>query len=131
MRAIIMKRGRVIDIYALENNGSIEIKDFFDYGRNYPDKKCIVSGFNKYINFIADNGHFNLSDKIFKCWKRKRRDQICEIRKGQDRISCFFHADNKLLLATYFIKTRAKEEEEYSRAINLNKRFLENPIWEG
>ena len=130
MRAILLKRGLFCHVYLLENEEYNEVKDFFDKNKNQKNKKAIVSGFIKYINYIADNGTYSLSDKIFKCWKKNKNDQICELKKGEDRISFFFHGEQKVLLCTHFVKSRSKEKREYKRAIKLNKKFTENSKWE-
>jgi hypothetical protein len=130
MRAILFRRGIKFRIYLLENDKYIEVKNYFETNVNDSKKGASVRGFIQYINHMATNGYYDLSKDVFYCWKEDDRDKICELKKGKDRLSCFFYPGGKLLIITHFVKKGWKEKGEYRRAITLNNSFNENQRWE-
>lgn len=123
MRAIIITDG-IIQIYVLRDNGLSEVEQFL----RYSNEKSIVNGFIDRFATIAENGIPPCNTKYFKSFK-KGKTKYCQFMKGDHRISCFRYS-NRLLLVTYFRKTRQSEEREYKKAIRIKERFDENQIWE-
>lgn len=127
MRAILLKRGRLVHVYTLEIRGRNEVVDFLD---DPADKSTegYRNGLWRLINIIADEKGYDLHRELFKCWGKKR-NKICEIRKGPFRIGCFKYPESRLLLVTVFQKQKPKEHGEYDRAFGYKQRFDEVLDW--
>lgn len=126
MRAILTLEGIIKKIYLLEVRDSVEIQDFFS--RNASVYKSNIAGLVRCIEIIADERGYNIQEEWFKCWHMDG-DLLCELKKGRLRICCFEY-DEKMLLATIFIKSAQRQTEEYARAIRLKQRFDRSPSWE-
>jgi len=119
MRAILLKRGRLVHVYTLVIRDRNEVMDFLD---DPADKSTegYRNRIRRLINIIADEKGYELHNELFKCWGKKR-NKLCEIRKGPFRIGCFRYPENKLLLVTVFRKQRPKETGEYDRLSDINR----------
>lgn len=140
MKAILVNKGQALHIYVLiDDKGKCEVMDFLD--RKVKDRPLPghITGFWKIIHKLAMHGTDILPVEMFKCWNEEWKDhnkknnkdskcEFCELRKDKWRISAFRYG-KKLLLITYFRKTRMVERLQYQRAIKLNKLFNNNPIW--
>ena len=125
MRAILVRSGRLFDVYALERHGGNEVLTFL-LARDDPATDGSVRGFLAIIEYLSDEGPHRLTREMRKCWK-ENGTWICELIKNAWRISYFPFNENRILLATVFRKTKDKQKEEYRRAIGYYREFAANP----
>ena len=130
MRAIVFLEGSNTRIYLLvDNKGESEVKDFLDKNRGNKKLSGIVNGFSMYFEIASKEGTGRFTSEQVAHWK-EGNDTFYEFRKGKYRISFFHYDSNRILLVTLFRKYRMKEKKQYKHAVNLKRKFDEDPRWE-
>ncbi len=117
MTAIKIKSGKVVDIYALEQNGRREMSDFLIALKesSWKDFARITVLFDR----TADFGRIK-NEYMFK----RLTPDIYEFKTpGGVRILCFFDGECMVILTNGF-KKRNKYDPEITRAINFRVNYL-------
>jgi len=126
MRAILLKEGRILDLFTLKSGGENEVVSFLQSSGNQELRKCIAR-FTRLFEIIADERGLDLPRGMKGAW-REHGELLIELKKGAYRIGCFQYG-RKLLLVNVFRKTRDVETGAYEHAVDMKKAFDENQIW--